>query len=222
MILSLAEELLLIALKDEKGTVVNASALGLPFGLAGATLMELSQCGRVRIENKRLIIADPKPTGQPLWDECLQKIGEKEKPKSVRYWISRFGSRKTLHNGYLDLLVQKNILKRESKRILWVFSSTRYPMTDSRPETEERNRLRRLVLDEAPGNSQTYMLLSLVRACDLVGEVFSKAEKKEAKKRIEALVKSEAFGKAVSDEIAGVITACIVASMAASVAASSH
>ncbi len=41
--LNLAEELLLLALNEEKGTVVFAASTALPYGLAGALLIELAQ-----------------------------------------------------------------------------------------------------------------------------------------------------------------------------------
>lgn len=63
------------------------------------------------------------------------------------------------------------------------------------------------------------LLISLIRACELIKEVFPGPERKEAKKKIAPLVKNEAFGKAIAEEITAIIAACVIASTAASIAA---
>ena len=40
--LNLLEELLLLALDDEKGKIISSSSLALPYGLSGAILLEFS------------------------------------------------------------------------------------------------------------------------------------------------------------------------------------
>ena len=47
--LMLPEHLLLLALRDDKGSVVQSSAMALPYGLAGALVMELSMRHRVSL-----------------------------------------------------------------------------------------------------------------------------------------------------------------------------
>lgn len=44
----LAEELMLLALNDEKGYVLFAASSALPYGLMGAVLMELVLQGKLR------------------------------------------------------------------------------------------------------------------------------------------------------------------------------
>jgi len=221
MPLCLAEELLLLALKDEKGTVLMSVASALQFGLAGAVLMDLYLQEKIEIQEKRLVPKAGSGPKDPILSACWQVLQEKEKPKSIRYWIEKFGRNGKLRKSFLDQLVQKNILCREKRKILFVFPGSRYPMVDARPETEERVRVRRAVLEDKPAEPRTRMLISLIRACDLIGEVFPGPERKDAKRKIKAMVKNEAFGHAVSDEIAAVIAACIAASVAASCAASS-
>jgi hypothetical protein len=215
MELSLAEELLLIALKDKKGTVHLSASGGLTFGIAGAVLMDLYLDGRIKREGKRLIAAAGPASKDPVLEACRQKIQEMEKAKTIRHWIEKFGGNNKLRNAYLERLVQKNILARERKKLLWVFPADRYPEIDPRPESAERSRLRAAVLEGKPADDRTHMLISLIRACDLVGEVFPGPEKKEAKKSIKAMVNNEPFGRAVADEIAAVIGSVIAASAAA-------
>ena len=74
MELSLAEELLLIALKDKKGTVHLSASGGLTFGIAGAVLMDLYLDGRIKREGKRVIAA----AGPASKDPVLGLLGPPE------------------------------------------------------------------------------------------------------------------------------------------------
>ena len=71
MRLSLAEELLLLSLRDDKGTVVNSASMGLPFGLAGAVLMELALQEKIRIEGKKLVAAPAGEIGDAILDRLV-------------------------------------------------------------------------------------------------------------------------------------------------------
>lgn len=221
MSLSLAEELLLLALKDEKGTVVLAASAALPYGLAGAVLMDLILQKKIRLDGKRVAAADGMGPKDSILLACWQLIQEKEKPRTIRHWIDKFGRTGKIRNRCLERLVSEEILRLERRKVLLIFPGRRFPTADPRPETEARKRLRRAVLEGKPADNRTMMLLSLVRACDLIGEVFPGPEKKDARKKIKAMVSDEAIGNAVAAEIEEILTAVIIASTVSSVAASS-
>ena len=67
---SLPEELLLLALHDEKGSVIPAAARVLNGALIGAVLMELGLLGRLREGPDGALLADPTPTGDEILDEA--------------------------------------------------------------------------------------------------------------------------------------------------------
>lgn len=210
MNLNLVEELLLLALQDEKGTVVMAAGTGLPYGLAGALLMELSLKNKIRLEGKNILPVDFSSTGDFLLDGWLEKIRKSEKPRTARHWIGKFGQASSLKKEYLERLVQKNILRRVEKQFLWVFPYNCYPTTDPRPEQAVRQRLHRVLTGNESPDLPTRLLISLLASCDLAGLVFSGPEKKQAKKRMKELAKDESIGAAVSEEIAAVM-ACVIA-----------
>jgi hypothetical protein len=222
MKLTLAEELLLLSLRDDKGTVLCSASMGLPFGLAGAVLMELALKEKIRVEGKKLVAATTGDTGDAILDECLAELRTAAKPKTVQSWISRLGDRKSIRQAFLDRLVQKNILRREEHRILWVFPAERFPTSNPLEELEVRRRLRKAAFTATSPEARTRYLVSLVRACDLVGEVFpDRDERKNAKQRFAELAKEEMFGKAVADQVAAVMAACVAACSAATIAATS-
>jgi|GEM_PF-4255314 len=67
--LNLAEELLLLALQDEKGTVLASAAGSLSYGLAGALLMELALRSRLHkrkgIQRTKIVSLYPETPASP-------------------------------------------------------------------------------------------------------------------------------------------------------------
>ncbi len=231
MKLTLSEQLLLLALKDEKGTVVSKAGTALDFGLAGALILEMVADGRITIREGKLLVQQDTPSGDPLHDEVLSVLtGKKRKLKPVKYWVPRLASKvKKLRHKIADRLVFSGILRRGKKRILGIFPSVRYPTVNPLPELEVREQLTHTVLEKSSLSMETRMILNLVQACDLSDEIFGKEKRKQVKTRLKELEKeppddSELVGKAISEAvqavqaavIAGITTAVIAAS------ASSH
>ncbi|MBT8075358.1 MAG: GPP34 family phosphoprotein, partial [Gammaproteobacteria bacterium] len=87
--LFLYEEAMLLALRDEKGTVMTSFPDQV---VAGAVLAELLLDGRISVEDNKKQLVDVLHDGQlgdPLMDECLEKIASSKRLASVRTWVSR-------------------------------------------------------------------------------------------------------------------------------------
>jgi Golgi phosphoprotein 3 len=218
LMLKLSEELLLLALRDKKGTLVSSASTALKFGLAGAVLMELTLQRRLSIAEDKFTVSDPTPTGDDILDEALAKIKASQKSRKAKHWVSKLAGIKKMKERLLDRLVNEGILRREEHRILRVISTKRYPTAYSGPEMKLRGRIRSVVLDGKTPDERTVIIISLLSACKLVNEVFVKEERKEANKRIKEICKGEAVGKAVSDTVAAVHAAVFVAIIASSAA----
>jgi len=217
--LSLSEELLLLALHDEKGTVLFNSSTALPFGLVGTSLLELLFQNRIVLKEKNIECVDHTPVGDPILDETMTLITSSGKVRNVKYWIPKIQSKvKKIKERLTDGLVQKGILKREGHKILGLFPSDRFPTQNAASEFEIRNRIRNVVLFDHPPKEREIALISLIKVCGLMNELFQKDERKKAKQRIKELSKDEVIGKMVSEVVAQ-MTAAITASIAASTAA---
>lgn len=203
--LTLSEKLTLLALHDEKGSFVYSASLSFPYGLAGAMLIELIEQERIALVDGKVKVRNPKSTEKKLLDESLQLIRASEKLRDTNHWVMRIASKiKKLPERIIDDLVAKSILERREQKILWVFPSKRYPTVDAQPENEVRQHIRQIVLRQQKPEQTDITLLSLVRACGLINEVFSKEERKPAKKHIEKLTANETVGKSVSDVVTAV------------------
>ncbi|MCB2205900.1 GPP34 family phosphoprotein [bacterium] len=218
--LTLAEQLLLLATDDEKGSVVMAGSTSVPYGLAGALLLELHMQKRLQWREKTVALIDTTPTGDPLADEAMELIHDSIKERDGKYWVSRLQRKiPKFRARVFDNLVQKGILKREEKKFLWVIPYKRYPEEDPQPERRVREMLHDLIEGRIAPTERLLALLSLVRACDLITEVFGKSNKREMKKRIDAFITDERVGKAVSAVVAEV-NAAVMAAVTAAVASS--
>lgn len=225
MTLTLAEELLLIATHDEKGSLLMAASTAIPYGLAGALLFELVLGGRLHSVEGRLAVADRAPTGDALTDEALELIAANAKEKDAKFWVSRLARKlKRIDRRVFASLVEHGILMQVEKHFLWVVPYQRYPERDPRPERCVREKLRDLLRGVIAPNDRLLALLGLVLACDLLGEVVPKGERRAAKKGAKGMLGGEGIGKAVADVVQDIHTAVIagvIAATAASTAASS-
>ena len=211
--LPLHEEVLLLAMRDEEGTI--AAGTMYQYAIAGAVLSELVLQGRVAVDDsgrKKLAkVIDPRPTGAPLLDECLDKIAA-GKPKPLDHWVGRFANIKNLKHRVAARLCDRGILREEEGKILLVFTRTIYPESDPRPEQEIIERLRRAVFtDRRDIDPRTVVLVSLANSAGILKVVFDKKELKARKDRLEQVINGELMGKAAKEAIQAMEAAVMVA-----------
>jgi hypothetical protein len=214
---TLAEDLLLLALDDDKGTISWERSDVLPYGLGGALLMDLAARRRIASVDDKITIRDPTPLGDDVLDTALETIRESSKQRDAKHWVNKLGGRKGLKEQLARRLVARGILREQEHAFLWVFHDQRFPTTDLSLETAIRVRIRDVVLADAEPDTRTVMLISLVNACRLTDRLFSKDERKRAERRIEELIESDQFGEVVDEAIMDLITAVAVAVWTAAV-----
>ncbi len=225
MTLTLAEQLLLIATHDQKGSILLAGETAVPYGIAGALLLELSMKKRILWLEKRIAVTDRTPTGDPLQDAALELIAGSAKEKDAKYWVMRLPRKiKKINQLVYESLVVRGILTRVEKHFLWVVPYQRYPERDPQPERMVRQNLYDLIRGVVSPDERLLSLLSLVHACGLLNEVVPKGERREAKKTVKEMLAGETVGKAVKsvvEEINVAVMTAVIASSVASTAASS-
>jgi len=196
MNLTFAEEFLLLAL-DDRGCFVNIPAMAVEYGLAGALLMELAIMNRIDADLDNIILVNADPTGDALLDSILAMLATER--NSAKFWIKEISIRiENLRDMLIQRLVEHGILKMQQHKVLWVFSSRRYPCIDNREEEEVKARIRRTVLSNDIPDPRDIVLISLVYSCDLVDMIFTETEQEKAYERIEAISKMDLIGQAVN------------------------
>ncbi len=204
--LSFAEELLLLALDDEKGVIIDKTSV--KYGLIGAILMDLALRNKIDTDLESLMVVDASPTGDAILDEVLTKIAQINANKTISYWIVNLSyDSKAIEEKLLNRLIQKGILKKKEQKILWVFSLRRYPVQDKKEEKEVKTRLREVIFSDTIPDPHDIVLISLIKACYLTNEIFSDKEINIVHERIGQIAKMDLIGQAVSKVIESIIQA---------------
>lgn len=210
--LSFAEELVLLALDDERGVIIDKTSV--EYGLVGAILMDLSLMDKIEVDLENLLLVDSSPTGDPILDNILKRIAQSSATRTVAYWIITLTQEsRDIQKQVLDRLIQKSILRKEEQKILWVFARRRYPKQNDREEKEVKTRIRAVVLSDEIPDARDVVLISLIKACYLTNEIFSKAEMPVVQERIAQIARMDLIGQTVSRIIESVIRAIAMASL---------
>lgn len=214
--LHLHEEIMLLALRDEEGTVEFGSMYG--YALSGAILAELLLAGRIAAEEgkKKLVnLVSDEPFGEPVIDECLKKIATAKRRAAPQNWVHSFASLKNLHHRIAQGLCDRGILRADEDKVLLIFRRKVYPEINPQPERRLIERLRKAIFsDSARVDPRTTILISLANGANLLRIPFDKKELKKRKRRIEQLTNGELMGKATKQAVeaaqAAVMVACIL------------
>jgi hypothetical protein len=211
--LYLHEELLLLALHDEKGTIHFGATFDRAAG--GAILAELLLAGRLGVEGEkgkaRIVVKDSAPLGEPLLDECLEKIAGDEKRRKPAEWVRKFALIKKLKKRIAARLVADGVLREAEDRVLLVFNRTVFPELDSRPEQEIARRIRSVVIgSRTQVEPRTVVLIALAKHTGLLHHAVEKSTLKEHKATINQLIKGDVASQATKEAVEAMQAALMV------------
>jgi hypothetical protein len=182
-------------------------------------LAELLLGGRVRIETVKkkpmVTLADSTAMGDPVIDECLEKVRTSKRRAVAQTWVSRFAGLRNLKHRVAEGLCDRGILREEDAKVLLVFTRKTYPELNSAPERALIERLRQAIFTDTDGiEPRTVVVASLANSAGVLRAVFDKKELKGRKDRIDKIVSGEVTGKATQEAIqamqAAVMTAAII------------
>jgi len=208
---------MLLALRDEEGTI--ASGTMYQYAIGAAVLAELLLNKRIAVgESRRKKLVDlisSQPLGEPLIDQCLEKISNAKRRASLQTWVSRFAGVKNLKHRVALQLCERGILRAAEDTILLLFARKIYPEVNPEPERKLIERLRQAIFtDSRDVDPRTVVLVSLANSTGLLKVVFDKKELKGRKARIKEISDGEITGKAAKEAIeamqAAIMVCCIM------------
>ncbi len=200
--LTFVEEIVLLALDDAHGALLPMPTMALSYAVAGAVICDLALANRIDTDPDQLVLLSREPIGDPLLDRALTTIANAKTPLRVSGWLNVFSEdARNLETAALDRLVARGILRREEKKILWVFGQRRYPTVDNQERTEVRTRLAALILGDELPDPRDAILLSLLTASHLAGKIFSGPEFQGRSDRLATLAKMDLVGREVAASI---------------------
>ena len=227
--LFLYEEIMLLALKDEEGTIASGTMYN--YAVGGAIIAELLLSQSIAVyqsKKKKLVsVINPELLNDSLIDEWLMKISSAKRRKTLQDWVSRVANTKDLKHRIALQLCQRGILKMDEKTILLLFTQRIYPEINPEPEREIINRLHNTIFTDTDDiDARTIVLLSLAKSANILPVIFGKKEIKQRKKRIEQIVNGDIAGKATKEAIeameAAVMVACIMPAIMMTTMNASH
>lgn len=213
-LLHLHEEITLLAIRDDKGTF---AAGFVEHAVAGAVLAELLLDQRITIENSKKQLVDlrsRRPVGDPIIDECIDKMKTAKRRASLKTWVSRLAGIKQLRHKVARQLCARGILRNDEDKVLLLFTRQVYPEVDPKPEREIIERVQQAIFgNDRNVDPRTAVLVSLANGADLLTLNFGRKEIKGRKQRIEQIANGEVIGAATREVIAACQAAIMVAAI---------
>jgi hypothetical protein len=194
--LTLPEELMLLALDDAPGTVIPNAQRPLRMGLVSAALTELTLTGKLRVDAQgNVIAANTAPTGNDLLDEIANRVGRTQPPRPTYHWLqSLTNDLRNIEDRVRDRLVQRGVLRQEESRKFFIIREVRFPAQNGAFEGNVRAKLRDVVINNAQPDERAMALIGLVKMCDLVETVFPYTDWVQARQRIDQLTNPQYAG----------------------------
>ena len=206
--LTVAEEVVLIALDDETGGVRTRQ--GLDWAVAGAVVVDLALTRRITVSDDDVVtVVDPTPTGTGHLDAVLAEAGGGVKVSTL---LRR--TRTGAPGRTIAALVERGVLRRRRTRLLGVIPAYRYPAAVAGAEAEVRARLAETVLDGHEPSERTAALIGVLHAAKLWRRAVPTGRRTQVRKRVGEIAKSQSISPAVRKAIAR--TRAAIAAMAAS------
>jgi Golgi phosphoprotein 3 len=201
--LTLADEIVVLMLRDDTGAIRPARAASANIAIAGGILMELALLGRIDTDLTSLFIVDPKPVGDELLDPALQRIAAEPETRSSAWWIRVLG----LHSGdlsakVLERLVQAGILRAEDRQFLWVFSRRAYPQNTGREEREAKTRLVSVMFNDDVPDARDTLLLGLAESTGVLNAIISPEDLRKTSSRIAQVLALEEINRSLGGTVA--------------------
>ena len=199
-----AEDLLLLLLDDEKGTLTTSSAQP---ALGGALLVELALTGAVEIGTKaspwhtaKVRAVEGSAPPDPVLREAYEVVAQR--PRTAQDLVDRLG--KGVKERLADRLVERGVLRREDGRVLGLFPRTRWPEVDSTHEEQVRRALTAVLVQGAEPDERTGALVALLSALDKAHRVVDRdgLSSREVRRRAKEIAQGDWAAKAVRDAIA--------------------
>jgi hypothetical protein len=190
------DKLLILSLHEEKCTVLPSVSKKLEIGVSGGILVELTLRGEVQAKgsSNRLELAQASETGDDLLDETVALIQGTEQNHKFGYWIkhlrSQFGADR---ERLIARLVANGVLNQSDDGLTWVTPYADSPNQHASAKYVLKSQLRELVLTQGEADLSDLALLGLVKASNLLNLVFTKDERKAAKRWIYTALTSRAL-----------------------------
>ncbi len=200
----LHEELLLMALDEEKGTI---RATNYKYAVCAGLLAELVLEGRATLERgskpskDRIIPADPRLLSDDLLDEVLRKVHGAKRTRSPKDWVAKLSQMGGLRRRVGTGLVRRGVLRERDSRILLLIPWTYYPLLDPAPKRRLVERIRAAVVGDEPLDDRTAIAVAVASVTGVLKPALGKQVVKARKDRIERITEDQYLAAATKKAV---------------------
>lgn len=199
---SVGEDVLLLAIKPDG----RLGTTTLRFALAGSELVRLAARRQVDVVKDRIIVLDPRPTGDPELDLALGGIVAKSRPPRAKAWVQ--APRRGIVEAYQGRLQAWGIIRAERRRgPLGLGTVTRWSVVDMARLADARYRLDTIAYSAGPVDSAQAALGGLAYAAGLPTVLYPGRDGKAARERLKAVAKRKDTTAPVRSAVDGAIQA---------------
>ena len=205
--LTIAEELVLLMLKDDLGFVAApTSDWRMWCGFAGAVILDLSFRNRIDADLDHLHVLDATPTGDAILDPALEIISYEQTPRTTQYWVENLAPNADVFIEFvLQRLVNLGILVHDTGGY-WQLSNKvlrtgQYVGPGLEQQEEVKARIRRALFDEEIPDPHDVTLIGLLMVCDGFPSMLDADEFELAEERIRLLASMDLFGQAIRSAV---------------------
>jgi molybdopterin-dependent oxidoreductase alpha subunit len=201
---SFSEELILLLIDDETGRFRSVPERVLGSALGGALLLELAFAGRLDNDLESVFLVDSAPTGDHLLDGVLEGLATEGSPLPLARALALVSTEAPAGvKSVIENLVDAGVLRETTSRMTPV-EEQRYEIIDRGVVQALRERVRQLVLSaDALPDLRDVVILGLVEACQLTGQLFSKDELSASGERLRRLASLELINQAMFEAVRG-------------------
>ena len=190
---SLGEDIVLLAVKPD-------GHLGawdkLRFALAGSELVRLAAARRVEVVDKRIVLVESGAVEDPFLAAALADIRRSKRPPRATDWVTRHG-RQRLVDEYLAHLTGVGAIRAERRKVLGLFTATRWYVVDIGRQADARARLDEIARGSGPVDSAQAAFGGLVHAVQLDAVLYPGREGKPARQRLKQVARRDVTAAAV-------------------------
>lgn len=204
---------MLLALRNDKGTIAGGAMYQHAAG--GAILAELVLASRVGTvtegRSTYAAVQDSTPLGDSVLDECLRKMADARRRRTLKTWVQQFSGIRQLKHRVASGLADKGVLRESEATMLLIFTRRIYPERDPAYEKRIVERVSAAIFsDTASVDPRTTVLIAIAHHSGLLKANLDRKRLKTRKARIEAIIKGDAIGKATKEAIQAAHAAVMV------------
>ncbi|MEM9413086.1 MAG: GPP34 family phosphoprotein [Planctomycetota bacterium] len=190
--LRLYQNLTLLALHDSQGVFEGHY---FEYGLAGAMLCELLFAGHIDIsagDEKLVSLRLTEPIDDELLDELKGMIEGATAKASINEWVVTAANMKDLAHRVADGLCEIGVLKKEERKVLWIFSRQIYPEINGTFEDRIRAEMAAVMFHEKKQpDFELAALISLANQTNVLRSNFAQVELEQHQARIDSIANGE-------------------------------